>query len=120
MILKRFPALVVMVIDLNMLTQTNHTIYDYGSFGFMGSVLAGGTTMVADGYRFAHLSFKIFMKRNGLQQEAPHDPCCIAEETTRGLDEGRCHLDKAGEGERNLSKFKSKSKQKESTHSQTG
>ena len=32
--------------------QANHTIYDYGSFGFWGAVLAGGTTMLADGYRF--------------------------------------------------------------------
>ena len=41
------------IMDFLLLTQTNHTIYDYGSFGFWGSVLAGGTTMVADGYRFA-------------------------------------------------------------------
>jgi len=38
------------VMDFLLLTQTNHTIYDYGSFGFWGAVLAGGTTMLADGY----------------------------------------------------------------------
>ena len=42
---------VVVVIDFLLLTQANHTIYDYGSFGFWGAVLAGGTTMLADGYR---------------------------------------------------------------------
>ena len=41
------------IMDFILLTQTNHTIYDYGSFGFWGAVIAGGTTMVADGYRFA-------------------------------------------------------------------
>ena len=41
------------VMDFILLTQTNHTIYDYGSFGFWGALIAGGTTMVADGYRFA-------------------------------------------------------------------
>ena len=41
----------VVVIDFLLLTQANHTIYDYGSFGFWGAVLAGGTTMLADGYR---------------------------------------------------------------------
>ena len=30
--------------------QTNHTIYDYGSFAFWGAVLAGGRVMLADGY----------------------------------------------------------------------
>ena len=42
---------VVVVMDFLLLTQANHTIYDYGSFGFWGAVLAGGTTMLADGYR---------------------------------------------------------------------
>ena len=42
------------IMDLLLLTQANHTIYDYGSFGFWGAVLAGGTTMLADGYRSAH------------------------------------------------------------------
>ena len=42
---------VVVVIDFLLLTQANHTIYDYGSFGFWGAVLAGGATMLADGYR---------------------------------------------------------------------
>ena len=42
---------VVVVIDFLLLTQAHHTIYDYGSFGFWGAVLAGGTTMLADGYR---------------------------------------------------------------------
>ena len=31
-------------------TQANHTIYDYGSFAFWGAALAGGRTMVAEGY----------------------------------------------------------------------
>ena len=43
---------IVVVIDFLVLTQANHTIYDYGSFGFWVAVLAGGTTMLADGYRF--------------------------------------------------------------------
>ena len=47
------------VMDFLLLTQTNHTIYDYGSFGFWGAVLAGGTTMLADGYRFFG-TFSIF------------------------------------------------------------
>ena len=41
----------VVMVDFLFLTQANHTIYDYGSFGFWGAVLAGGTTMLADGYR---------------------------------------------------------------------
>ena len=48
---------IVVVIDFLVLTQANHTIYDYGSFGFWGAVLAGGTTMLADGYRFASVSY---------------------------------------------------------------
>ena len=43
------------IMDFLLLTQANHTIYDYGSFGFWGAVLAGGTTMLADGYRLAFL-----------------------------------------------------------------
>ena len=38
------------VSDFILLTQTNHSIYDYGSFAFWGAVLAGGQTIVADGY----------------------------------------------------------------------
>ena len=38
------------VTDFILLTQSNHSIYDYGSFGFWGAALAGGKTMVADGY----------------------------------------------------------------------
>ena len=38
------------VTDFILLTQTNHSIYDYGSFAFWGAVLAGGQTIVADGY----------------------------------------------------------------------
>ena len=38
------------VTDFILMTQVNHTIYDYGSFAFWGAVLAGGTTFVADGY----------------------------------------------------------------------
>ena len=45
-------VVVVVVMDFLLLTQANHTIYDYGSFGFWVAVLAGGTTMLADGYRF--------------------------------------------------------------------
>ena len=45
------------IMDFLLLTQANHTIYDYGSFGFWGGVLAGGTTMLADGYRFASVSY---------------------------------------------------------------
>ena len=36
--------------DFIILSQSNHSIYDYGSFGFWGALLAGGKTMVADGY----------------------------------------------------------------------
>ena len=39
-----------MVTDFILATQANHSIYDYGSFGFWGAVLAGGKTMLADGY----------------------------------------------------------------------
>ena len=45
-------VVMVVVMDFLVLTQANHTIYDYGSFGFWVAVLAGGTTMLADGYRF--------------------------------------------------------------------
>ena len=45
------------IMDFLLLTQANHTIYDYGSFGFWGAVLAGGTTKLADGYRLAFLSY---------------------------------------------------------------
>ena len=38
------------VTDFMLMTQVNHTIYDYGSFAFWGAVLAGGRTFVADGY----------------------------------------------------------------------
>ena len=38
------------VTDFVIMTQTNHTIYDYGSFAFWGAVLSGGKTMVAEGY----------------------------------------------------------------------
>ena len=38
------------VTDFMILTQANHSIYDYGSFGFWGAALAGGRVMVADGY----------------------------------------------------------------------
>ncbi|XP_023328002.1 galactoside 2-alpha-L-fucosyltransferase 2 [Eurytemora carolleeae] len=36
--------------DFVLLVQTNHTIFDYGSFGFLSSLLAGGDTMYATGY----------------------------------------------------------------------
>ena len=39
-----------MVTDFVLMTQVNHSIYDYGSFAFFGALLAGGKTMVADGY----------------------------------------------------------------------
>jgi len=38
------------VTDFTLITQTNHTIYDYGSFAFWAAMIAGGQTMVADGY----------------------------------------------------------------------
>ena len=38
------------VLDFTLLTQTNHSIYDYGSFAFWGAVLAGGRTRLAGGY----------------------------------------------------------------------
>ena len=33
-----------------MLSRCNHTVYDYGSLGFWGAAMAGGRTIVADGY----------------------------------------------------------------------
>ena len=36
--------------DFILMTQTNHSIYDYGSFAFWGAVLAGGKTVLAEGY----------------------------------------------------------------------
>ena len=38
------------VTDFILMTQANHSIYDYGSFGFWGAVLAGGKTILAEGY----------------------------------------------------------------------
>ena len=60
------------VMDFLLLTQANHTIYDYGSFGFWGAVLAGGTTMLADGYRFPlfNPSTQLLGFTNFLQREA--------------------------------------------------
>ena len=48
------PPIIIITLHkiINHQLQANHTIYDYGSFGFWGAVLAGGTTMLADGYRF--------------------------------------------------------------------
>ena len=93
------------IMDFILLTQTNHTIYDYGSFGFSAAVTAGGSTMVADGYRFAHQIFDLFLLKTYLQQEAAPDPCSNQEKVTRGLEQGKCHIDttatkRAGEGER--------------------
>ena len=90
------------IMDFILLTQTNHTIYDYGSFGFSAAVTAGGSTMVADGYRFAYQK-KIL--KTYLQQEAAPDPCSNQEKVTRGLEQGKCHIDttatkRAAEGER--------------------
>ena len=50
-----FPSLPSMAVDsavtdFILLTQANHSIYDYGSFAFWGAVLAGGKTILADGY----------------------------------------------------------------------
>ena len=59
-IVKVVLVILVVVLDIILLIQANHTIYDYGSFGFWGAVLAGGTTMVADGYRFGHQSLRKF------------------------------------------------------------
>ena len=59
------------IMDFLLLTQTNHTIYDYGSFGFWGAVLAGGTTMVADGYRFA-LEVNLSQFENLFCSKRPH------------------------------------------------
>ena len=81
------------IMDFILLTQTNHTIYDYGSFGFSAAVTAGGSTMVADGYRFAHQIFYLFLLKTYLQQEAAPDPCSNQEKVTRGLDQGWCHID---------------------------
>ena len=44
------PSVDPAVTDFILMTQSNHSIYDYGSFAFWGAVLAGGKTIVADGY----------------------------------------------------------------------
>ena len=59
------------IMDFLLLTQTNHTIYDYGSFGFWGAVLAGGTTMLADGYRFTLFNLKTFGLNNFSAARSP-------------------------------------------------
>ena len=59
----------MVVLDIILLIQANHTIYDYGSFGFWGAVLAGGKTMVADGYRFGHQS--LFYLKTFLAARSP-------------------------------------------------
>ena len=93
--------------DFLLLTQANHTIYDYGSFGFWGAVLAGGTTMLADGYRLAFLSYyfsvacwwfqlcflKLIVWTSFLQRQAASDPCGDQETTSEGLDQSWCFLD---------------------------
>ena len=33
--------------DLAIASRCNHTVYDYGSFGFWGAFLAGGKTVLA-------------------------------------------------------------------------
>ena len=44
------PSVDPTVTDFILMTQANHSIYDYGSFAFWGAVLAGGRTVVAEGY----------------------------------------------------------------------
>ena len=68
-IVKVVLVILVVVLDIILLIQANHTIYDYGSFGFWGAVLAGGTTMVADGYRFGHQS--LFYLKTFLAARSP-------------------------------------------------
>ena len=41
----------VVMVDFLFLTQANHTIYDYGSFGFWGAVLAGGPFGILHGFK---------------------------------------------------------------------
>ena len=38
------------LLDFSLLTLCNHSIYDMGSFGFWAASLAGGMTILADGY----------------------------------------------------------------------
>ena len=53
---------------LHPILLTFSSVYDYGSFGFWGAELAGGRTIVAEGY-----SSKPHMILRVIQQQAPHD-----------------------------------------------
>ena len=44
-----YPSLEALL-DFTVLSMCDHSIYDMGSFGFWSSSLAGGTTILADGY----------------------------------------------------------------------
>ena len=51
------------------------------------------------------IKFLYFFLKTYLQQEAAPDPCSNQEKVTRGLEQGKCHIDttatkRAGEGER--------------------
>ena len=48
--------------DFILMTQTNHSIYDYGSFAFWGAVLAGGRTRLAGNY--SRLSHSVLLSLN--------------------------------------------------------
>ena len=55
------------VVDFTLLTQTNHSIYDYGSFAFWGAVLAGGRTMLAGGYSEVNHSILVSLNKHPIQ-----------------------------------------------------
>ena len=46
--------------DFPLPTQANHTIEDYDSFGFWVGMLAGSTTMLADGDRLTLFNVTTF------------------------------------------------------------
>ena len=56
------PSFPTAVLDFTLLTQTNHSIYDYGSFAFWGAVLAGGRTRLAGNY--SRLSHSVLLSLN--------------------------------------------------------
>ena len=62
-----FPNFPTALLDFTLLTQTNHSIYDYGSFAFWGAVLAGGRTRLAGGYSEVNHSILLSLNKYPIQ-----------------------------------------------------
>ena len=62
-----FPSFPTAVLDFTLLTQTNHSIYHYGSFAFWGAVLAGGRTRLAGGYSEVNHSILLSLNKYPIQ-----------------------------------------------------